>query len=61
MLDALFAIVAKAMASPGAEKFKKQNFNVVPSKSLADAKTWLADEMKHWQTITSAVKIEVPQ
>jgi len=60
--EALFKIVAKAMQSPDlVEKFKKQNFNVVPSKSLADAKTWLAGEMKHWQTITSAVKIEAPQ
>ena len=43
------------------EKFKKQNFNVVPSKSLDDAKAWLAGEMKHWETITSAVKIDVAQ
>jgi hypothetical protein len=33
----------------------------VPNKSVADAHTWLAGEMKHWQTITSAVKIEVAQ
>ena len=50
VLEALFAIVAKAMASPELiEKFKKQNFNIVPSKSLADAQTWLAGEMKHWE------------
>jgi hypothetical protein len=30
----------------------------VPSKSVADAQSWLADEMKHWETVTSAVKIE---
>jgi tripartite-type tricarboxylate transporter receptor subunit TctC len=62
ILEALFKIVAKAMQSPELiEKFKKQNFNVVPSKSLADAHKWLAGEMKHWETITSAVKIEAPQ
>jgi hypothetical protein len=28
---------------------------------LADAKTWLVVEMKHWEKITNEVKIEVPQ
>ncbi len=62
VLEALFAAVTKALQSPeGLEKLKKQNFNVAPNKSLADAKTWLADEMKHWETITSTVKIDVAQ
>jgi len=62
VLDALYAIVAKALASPDVqEKFKKQNYNIVPSKSVADAQKWLTGEMKHWETITDTVKIEVPQ
>ena len=62
VLDALYAAVAKALASPEAQaKFKKQNYNVVPSKSVDDAQKWLAGELKQWQTITSAVKIEVSQ
>jgi len=62
VLEALFQAVTKALQTPEAlEKFKKQNFNVVPNKSLADAKTWLAGEMKHWETITNAVKIDVAQ
>jgi tripartite-type tricarboxylate transporter receptor subunit TctC len=62
VLEALFQIVTKAMQSPELiEKFKKQNFNIVPNKSLADAKSWLAGEMKHWETITSSVTIEAPQ
>ena len=62
VLEAVFKAVNKALESPELiEKLKKQNFNIVPSKSVADAQVWLADEMKHWQTITSAVKIEVPQ
>jgi tripartite-type tricarboxylate transporter receptor subunit TctC len=62
VLDALYAIVAKALASPEVkEKFKKQNYNIVPSKSVDDAKTWLAGEMKHWGTVTAAVKIDVTQ
>jgi tripartite-type tricarboxylate transporter receptor subunit TctC len=62
VLEALFAAVSKALNSPEAiEKLNKQNFNVVPNKSLADAKVWLDGEMKHWQTITSTVKIDVAQ
>jgi tripartite-type tricarboxylate transporter receptor subunit TctC len=62
VLEALFAAVTKAMQTPEAkEKFSKQNFSVVPNKSLADAKTWLASEMKHWETITNTVKIDVAQ
>ena len=62
VLDALYAAVAKALASPEAkEKFKKQNYNIVPSKSVDDAQKWLANEMKHWQTVTTSVKIDVTQ
>jgi len=62
VLEALFAAVTKAMQTPEAkEKFGKQNFNVVPNKSLADAKNWHAGEMKHWATITNTVKIDVAQ
>ena len=44
----------KALQSPETiEKLQKQNFNVVPNKSLADAQTWLAGEMNHWRTITA--------
>ena len=62
VLEALFTAVTKALSSPeGVEKLNKQNFNVVPNKSLADAATWLDGEMKHWQTITTAVKIDIRQ
>lgn len=62
VLDALYASVKKALDSPETQaKFKKQNYNVVPSKSVDDAQKWLAAEMKQWETITSAVKIEITQ
>jgi tripartite-type tricarboxylate transporter receptor subunit TctC len=62
VLEALFAAVTKALNSPDAtEKLGKQNFNIVPNRSLADAKSWLDGEIKHWQTISSAVKIDVSQ
>jgi tripartite-type tricarboxylate transporter receptor subunit TctC len=60
VLEALHKIVLKALQSPAVqEKFKKQKMSVAPSKSLADAHNWLAGEMKHWKTITTAVKIEM--
>ncbi len=58
--QALFDAIQKTLKDPETvDKFKKQNFNIVPSKSLADAKTWLAGEMKHWEGITSVVKIDM--
>ena len=35
------------------DAFKKQNFNIVPNKSLDDARAWLADEIETWKDITS--------
>ena len=62
VLEALFQAVTKAMQLPETvEKLNKQNFNIVPNKSLAGAKAWLADEMKHWENITSTVKIDIAQ
>ncbi|HXX08740.1 MAG TPA: tripartite tricarboxylate transporter substrate binding protein [Pseudolabrys sp.] len=62
VLEALFNAVSKALQSPEAiEKLQKQNYNVAPNKSLADAKSWLDSEMKRWETITTTVKIDVTQ
>ena len=62
VLEQLFAAVVKAMNSPETiDKLGKQNFNIVPNKSLADAQAWLDGQMKHWQAVTSAVKIDVSQ
>ena len=60
VLEALHAAVLKALASPEVkEKFAKQKIEISPTKTLADAKTWLDGEIKHWQTITTEVKIDV--
>jgi tripartite-type tricarboxylate transporter receptor subunit TctC len=61
VLEALFQVVSNAMQQPETiENLRKQNFNVVVSKSLTEAQTWLDDEMKHWESITNTVKIEAP-
>jgi tripartite-type tricarboxylate transporter receptor subunit TctC len=62
VLDALHAALIKALASPELqEKFKKQSMIPAPHKSVDEAQKWLVKEMKHWETITSAVKIEISQ
>jgi tripartite-type tricarboxylate transporter receptor subunit TctC len=62
VLDALHAAVLKALASPELQdKFKKQSMIPAPHKSVDEAQKWLVSEMKHWETITTEVKIEVAQ
>jgi tripartite-type tricarboxylate transporter receptor subunit TctC len=62
VLETLQKATTAAMQAPAAqEAFKKQNFNVVPNKSLDDAKTWLAGEMASWKMITGEVKIEIAE
>jgi tripartite-type tricarboxylate transporter receptor subunit TctC len=62
VLDTIFKACVQALqAPPVVDAFHKQNFNIVPSKSLDDAKAWLAGEIKSWNDITTAVKIETAE
>jgi tripartite-type tricarboxylate transporter receptor subunit TctC len=62
VLDALHKAAAEAMAVPAAkEALTKQNFNIVPSKSVDDAKTWLTGQIAAWKMITAEVKIEAAE
>jgi tripartite-type tricarboxylate transporter receptor subunit TctC len=59
VLEALHRSAVAALTSDAAKTaLTKQGFIISPSKSLDDARTWLANEIKAWQTITKAVKIE---
>jgi tripartite-type tricarboxylate transporter receptor subunit TctC len=59
VLQTIFNATVAAMKTPeAAAAFQKQTFNSVPNASLADAKTWLAQQMDAWRKITSEVKIE---
>jgi tripartite-type tricarboxylate transporter receptor subunit TctC len=61
-LETLFIASLQALkAQPVVSAFNKQNFNIVPNKSLDDAKAWLANELKTWKDITTQVKIEVAE
>ncbi len=62
VLEKLANAAVVAMQTPAAmEIFKKQNFNVVPNKSLDDARAWLAGEMATWKKIADEVKIETAE
>ena len=62
VLETLHKAATEALRAPAAkEALTKQNFNIVPSKSVDEAKAWLAGEIATWQKITAAVKIDVTE
>jgi tripartite-type tricarboxylate transporter receptor subunit TctC len=59
VLQKIFDATVAALKSPeAADSFHKQTFNIVPNASLADAKTWLAQQMDTWRKIATDVKID---
>lgn len=59
VLETLHRAAVAALATDAAKAaLTKQGFNIVPSKSLDEARTWLTGELNAWKTITSAVKID---
>lgn len=61
-LETMFkATLAALQAPPVIDAFSKQNFIIVPSRSLDDAKAWLAGQIASWKDITTAVKIETAE
>ncbi len=59
VLQTIFNATIAAMKTPEViDTFHKQTFNIVPNASLADAKTWLAQQMDTWRKITREVKID---
>ena len=60
VLDALFKASTAALETAGAkEAFGKQNFIIVPNRSLDDSAAWLASELVRWQKISSQVKLDL--
>jgi tripartite-type tricarboxylate transporter receptor subunit TctC len=60
ILDALFDGITKALNDPGlVANYKRQIIIPTPSKSVADAKAFQANEMKHWKDMIDKVKIEL--
>lgn len=59
LLQTIFDATIAALHTPEASSaFRKQAFNIVPNASLADAKTWLSQQIDTWRKITTEVKIE---
>jgi tripartite-type tricarboxylate transporter receptor subunit TctC len=62
IIDILQKASIQAMQVPAAKKvFAEQNFNILPTGSVEEAKPWLAQEIATWSKITQEVKIEVPE
>ena len=62
VLETLHKATVEALQTPSAkEALSKQNFNIVPSKSVDEAKAWLAGEIATWKKITATVKIDVTE
>jgi len=61
IIDTLHKAAVEAATAPAVvDKLKLQVMRSAPSKSTAEAKTWLADEMALWRKIVAEVKIEMP-
>jgi tripartite-type tricarboxylate transporter receptor subunit TctC len=62
VLETLYKAAVDALATQAAkDALTRQNFNIVPSKSLDEAKTWLAAEIATWKKITGEVKVEAAE
>jgi tripartite-type tricarboxylate transporter receptor subunit TctC len=61
ILETVHRASIQAMQAPAAKKvFAEQNFNIVPTKSVEEARPWLAQEIATWSRITQEIKIEIP-
>jgi len=62
VIETLHKAAFAAANSPAViEKLKVQVMRAVPTKSPAEAKAWLADEMALWRKIVAEVKIDLPE
>jgi tripartite-type tricarboxylate transporter receptor subunit TctC len=62
ILETLQKASIAAMQTEGARKtFAEQNFNIVPSPSIDEAKAWLPQEIATWTRITQEIKIDLPE
>jgi tripartite-type tricarboxylate transporter receptor subunit TctC len=59
LMETIFKAAVESLRAPAViDAFSKQNFIIMPSRSLDDAKAWLAGQIASWKDITTAVKIE---
>jgi tripartite-type tricarboxylate transporter receptor subunit TctC len=58
-LEKIRVAAAEAMQKPSAvQALQQQAFNLVPTRSLDEARSWLAAEMNEWRKITQETKLD---
>ena len=61
VLEKVREATAQALNSPAViQALKQQEFNMAPTSSLEEAKTWLADDIKNWRNILREMKVDIP-
>jgi tripartite-type tricarboxylate transporter receptor subunit TctC len=59
VLEKLLKAMAQALGAPAVRRvLEQQSFNIVPTSSLDEARSWLAGELKDWRKIIDDTKIE---
>jgi tripartite-type tricarboxylate transporter receptor subunit TctC len=60
VLERVREATAQALQTPSVvQALRQQNFNIVPTGSLAEAQEWLKDDMENWRKITKELKLEI--
>jgi tripartite-type tricarboxylate transporter receptor subunit TctC len=61
VLEKVREATAQALKTPAViQALKQQEFNMVPTNSLEEAKAWLADDMNTWRNVIREMKLEIP-
>jgi tripartite-type tricarboxylate transporter receptor subunit TctC len=59
VLEKVREATTQALDEPAVKRIlEQQSFNIVPTRSLDEAKTWLASEMNDWRKTIQETKIE---
>jgi tripartite-type tricarboxylate transporter receptor subunit TctC len=60
LLEKARSATARALQAPAVKQaLEQQAFNIVPTNSLDEAKSWFASEMSTWRKITEEVKLDL--
>jgi tripartite-type tricarboxylate transporter receptor subunit TctC len=61
VLEKLRKAAAQALDTPAVRHvLEQQSFNIVPTHSLEEAQSWLADELRNWRRTIQETRIETP-
>ena len=61
VLEKVREATAQSLKTPAViQALKQQEFNMVPTNSLEEAKVWLTDDMNNWRNIIREMKLEIP-